>query len=796
MSAVRNNEVTYMYRCPECGTEYTVVPEACAVCGHETEADAHIDLFAAAQEQERQAAALQQERQAEYRRQREAKAAAAANHANHTEAKTDSPPQAKPAGDGAAFPELETVSVTEKPLVRSGSGDIAEGAESAGSTRRGSTNTGKKLAAAGCAAALAVGVGGYALFHGKPPGFEKSTVGTFYLKGTSLWFLDGRNANRVCLNNAVFSDVSERDRYLAEDFSDRLDSLLYVSPDGSEFYYPKDVSFENSECTLMHCTAKHPEQAEEIATLRLDESDFNYSGFAYAYSVNMPNKTDSDFQKMNPPYLVSGDAVYYRNPDGAFCCTQNGSTEELAPYVQRFWSIPDSPEVFYIAMSDLEEYKKARSWLNGQDGITIFRPEYECMEPYLLTSITDDTPNVQVHSDDFALYCAAPGEKPELLIDRMEDWAPIREDCPQYLYYTQFIADDGEEYTALMRYDMAEKAAAEILREEPDCRLSVVSFYPTGECYYIKSVVTQAQIDEWYAELKGRSEAVRSDTGSLYMYAMAPGNMRLYYMDAAGGTSLLSSKGEVQAATPWQAVSHCRNKPLVCFTEYKLGSSQARVFLRGQEIPLEFDHENGIYTVPDFLDFSADGTLLIGEYHDYTAYNGNPMQSIFPVKMTAGQIRGVAPITLKLVSDSAENALLICAEQDDVPAELLRIVDTDMYYKDQKIASGMQHKVCILQNRYRQVCFIADEVTPGPNDSAMISMSKAYCGTLMRRAGGRTEKIAESVTGFIPTESNQFMIICGEKGKDGILNYCCGDTWYQADEGVSALLGVRVMQEK
>ena len=84
LSAVRNNEVTYMYRCPECGTEYTVVPEACAVCGLETEADAHIDLFAAAQEQERQAAALQQERQAEYRRQREAKAAAAANHANHT----------------------------------------------------------------------------------------------------------------------------------------------------------------------------------------------------------------------------------------------------------------------------------------------------------------------------------------------------------------------------------------------------------------------------------------------------------------------------------------------------------------------------------------------------------------------------------------------------------------------------------------------------------------------------------------------------------------------------------------
>ncbi|MBR5722376.1 MAG: hypothetical protein IKX57_02020, partial [Oscillospiraceae bacterium] len=82
------------------------------------------------------------------------------------------------------------------------------------------------------------------------------------------------------------------------------------------------------------------------------------------------------------------------------------------------------------------------------------------------------------------------------------------------------------------------------------------------------------------------------------------------------------------------------------------------------------------------------------------------------------------------------------------------------------------------------------------NDSAMISMSKAFCGTLMRRADGKTEKIAENVTGFIPADNNQFMIICGEKGKDGIMNYRCGDVWYQADSGVSALIGVREMQEK
>ena len=784
-----------MYRCPECGTEYTVVPEACAVCGHETEASEHIDLFAAAQEQERQAAAIRRERQDEYRRQREAKAAAAKNTAaKKAEEKTDSSPAAHTSGDGVSFPELETASASEKAQARIVPGESTAPGKSAGSEKSGIQNTGMKLAAVGCAAALALGGGVYAFSHGKPPGFQRSTVGTFYLKGTALWFQNGRNAKTVCLNDKVFADLNDSQQYLAEGFSERLDDLLYVSPDGSEFYYPKDVSFEECECTLMHCTAKHPEQAEEIATLRLDESDFNYSGFAYTYSVNMPKKTDSDSRKMNPPYLVSGDAVYYRNPDGAFCRTQNGSTEELAPYVQRFWSLPDSPEVFYIAMSDLEEYKKTSSWLSGRDGITIFRPDYECMIPYLNATLLDGTPSVQIHSDDYSLYCAAPGEQPEQLIDKIEDWSPIREDCPQYLYYTQYSSGEGNEYSELMRYDTEKKEAAEIVRAEPDCRITVTNYYPTGECYYIQSTVSQDSVDEWYSEMKSQlSDVISSESGQVHMYSIMPDKMVLYYMDAAGGAKELSSG---LAMFTWQAAATCQDKPLICFKEYKYDGLYTRVCLRGEDVPVQFDHENRIYTDPDYLDFSVDGSLLIGEYHDYTAYNGNPMQSIFPVKTTAGQIRGVAPINLKLVSDSTENALLICLDRTDASSELLRIVDQELYSGDQKIASGMQHSVCKLQNKYHQVCFIADEVEPGPNDSAMISMSKAFCGTLMRRADGKTEKIAENVTGFIPADNNQFMIICGEKGKDGIMNYRCGDTWYQADSGVSALIGVREMQEK
>ncbi|MCR4760928.1 MAG: hypothetical protein K5705_11800, partial [Oscillospiraceae bacterium] len=195
-----------MYRCPECGTEYTVVPEACAVCGHETDASEHIDLFAAAQEQERQAAAILRERQDEYRRQREAKAAAKNTAAKKAEEKTDSTPSAHTSGNGIAFPELENASASEKAQARIVPGESTAPGKSAGSEKPGIQNTGMKLAAVGCAAALALGGGVYAFSHGKPPGFQKSTVGTFYLKGTALWFQNGRNARTICLNDKVFAD--------------------------------------------------------------------------------------------------------------------------------------------------------------------------------------------------------------------------------------------------------------------------------------------------------------------------------------------------------------------------------------------------------------------------------------------------------------------------------------------------------------------------------------------------------------------------------------------------------------
>ena len=789
-----------MYRCPECGTEYTVVPEACTVCGHETEASEHIDLFAAAQEQERQAAENRRERLAEYRRRQEEKAAAAENAGDAAASRPAGNKAGNKAGNGAengaVFSELETASASGKQPVRPASADSAG---------RSTPHAGMKLAVIGAAAAIALVGGVYALLHRKPVGFRKSTVGTFYLKGTALWFQNGKTAETVCLNKAVFSDLDERQRYLDGDFAGRLDSLLYVSPDGSEFYYPQTVSFTKRECRLMHCTAKHPERSEEVATLRLHESDYNFR--KESLSLRSVEEADETYYQMNPPYLVSGDAIYYRNTEGAFCRTQNGHKEVLAPYVERFWTVPGQTEVYYIAIRDFEQYQeKNAAWeaeyqkYLADEGMTsggsesAFRPDYQCMLPYVQVQVIDERMEACTNADDYALFRTVPGENPELLADRIVDWCPLRADCPQHLYYTAFN-DGDDDSTVLSCYDFQQGTASELFSAGTDSLISLLGYYPTGECYFSLVGCSQERIEERFAEITGYRAATdeKQSERSTYTYLFSPDSASIYYMDAARDPHVLSA-GTGGNLYHMQNTALCYDKPYICFSSFtEPGGASNNLFFRGQRILLTFSGERN--TQPEYFHFSADGTLLFAGY-SYYIQGMSDSDAPYPAKVLCGTLDGTDLVELSVISEAKDNAKVFALAQENGPAEVLRIVDRDMYSGDEKIAEGMQHSVCMQQDEYCQISFIADEIS-GPNDSAMISMNKAYRGTLMRRCNGRTEEIAGNVTGFIPVDSEQYMVICGEKGKNGVLNYCrCGDVWYQADEGVSALIGVRELQGK
>ncbi len=74
-------------------------------------------------------------------------------------------------------------------------------------------------------------------------------------------------------------------------------------------------------------------------------------------------------------------------------------------------------------------------------------------------------------------------------------------------------------------------------------------------------------------------------------------------------------------------------------------------------------------------------------------------------------------------------------------------------------------------------------------------MNTSYCGTLIRRSDRVSTIVAENVTDFIPADKTHFSVICGEAEKAGTLTICSENGFYQADTGVTALIGVRELTD-
>ncbi|MBP0967664.1 MAG: TFIIB-type zinc ribbon-containing protein, partial [Oscillospiraceae bacterium] len=455
-----------MYQCPECGTEYTVVPDVCVSCGHVPEENAAVDLLAAAAAHERKTAEQQREQLQQYAARKAEKDAAAMAESADVQETPDAPASAEP------------VSLPPKTKKRSRKG----------------------LKSAAVCGAAAVALGGAAYFvpmFGKPAGFEKSSIGTFYMKDDALWFHNGLNGKAVCVNpelkitQPVYEDIPE-DVYIPDDYSFWIVKyLIHASADGKDLYYPKSFSLEDKSCTLMHCTADHPEQAEEAAKIRFMELAYNETYYSidtfYANSV-----LDAELPRldMNPAYLLCGDALYYRDPDGQFCCLRNGQTEVIAPVVERFWTLPEHEGVYYITIPDYDAFKE-------RNGVTApenaFRPDYSCMSQLIPFRSDSDGSNVNImlHSKDYALFRTKPGESPQRLIEEgIEDWKPFHETDPSCLYYTVHLPDESA--TELRRFRFDTESSETISRMNDEGKIALLQDYPDGSCYFTHNSLSDA----------------------------------------------------------------------------------------------------------------------------------------------------------------------------------------------------------------------------------------------------------------------------------------------------------------
>ena len=688
----------------------------------------------------------------------------------------------------------------------------------------------KALKAAAVCGAAAVALGGAAYFGpqiGKPAGFEKSSIGTFYMKENELWFQNGRTGKTLCLNpdlqitempTTEYEELIASGAILSEDYLRAFDAIpwvdraVYVSPDGKEFYYPKQLSLENGTCTLMHCTADHPEQAEEVADIRLRETQFTSSAAEYSFYANTYMQMKQPKLNMNPSYLVYKDALYYRDLSGQFCCRRNGQTEVIAPVVERYWTMPEQEGVFYITITDYEAYRKK---YGGNDPIASFIPDYSCMAQEVPYILTEKGATSEMHSDYLGFYRTEPGEEPKRLIpEGIEDWKPFSSADPYYLYYTVTLPDEGT--TELRRYNFRTEKSTTVCSTDDEGRLMLIQDYADGSCYYAYCRMTEEreigmpevselrkQIQEMLNEdeenfLDGMNLVV-DDNGNVtqftFRYSASADVMEVYYKGKNNDpVKIMDMKNTYLNAYDTNNV--CTSQPYIWLESWENGSDTRKMFYRDKEIMLRIDSkETNIYSPPETFAFSEDGTRVFAYVTDYV-YTNTELYGT-PRKTLAGELNGAETVALDLVGTTKDEASFVTLPLTDQPAEIVRVTPKGMFSGDQKIADNVYSGCFRYQPEYRQLCFIANEknkVAVADNEN-VIPMNQSYCGTLMRRADRKTDVIAENVTGFIPADREHFAVICGEPGEAGVFNMCTPTGYYAADTGVTNLCGVREIPE-
>ncbi len=783
-----------MYRCPECGTEYTVVPDACTVCGHETDASDHIDLFAKAAEQERKITAQQQEisRQQQERAKEHIYAQAPAQ--------------------SSASAEDPRLAVLEQALAAAPDGAKEASGADDWNAKKGRSHTGLKLAAVGAAAAAALGGSAFWAYRsGKPAGFIRSTVGTFYLKDQDLWFQNGQTGSRICLKEEFLPLKSTRILFTQYGNMPRLNEMLYVSPDGNDFYFPKTATIGTDDCALMHCTADHPELAEEVARINLRSGDYNdrviYTASSYSYlsgiyglSANSYMAGSTPLFQMNLPYVVADGAVYYRNPDGEFCCTQNGETQVIAPFVERFWTMPDLAGVYYIGVPDYEDIREKREW-SGE----YIHTDYDCMNNFAEVTFSDggETVQTRIHNSDYVLCRITPGNPAEQLVpERIEDWKPMRGDFTQYLYYTTYSPE--EQVTQLRRYDFLSGTAETVYGTDLTSKIILLQDYPDGSCYFGAYKAPESEeLEEWLPDPETR-KLMSSENGAAKWYSLyAPmQDLTVFYQEADGEPQALPKfAGDGNQSVYSSEMQTNTRVPYISLPEYNGDDRAMHLYYRAQEVPVTLPQDTGEDTAPNAMFISEDGTRLFAEVVEgnavYTDDSAPEWSYGVPeIRLFCGTLNGSGEVRTELLSDPDDDAAVLTLELENEPAEVLRVTYGDMYSGDEKIASGVLNTGAKQQPEYRQLCFIMNQDQKTSANNMYIDMNTAYCGTLMRRSDRKTETVAERVTDFVPFDKEQFLVICGEKGENGALHYCAGKKQYQIDTDVSNLIGLKTLAEK
>ena len=755
-----------MFKCPECGTEYTVVPDACAVCGYKTDASESTDLFAKAAEQERRLADQQKKLQEQY----------------HENAQEQQP-----------APDQDAEAAKPAP------------AEADWNAERNKPRSALKLAAVCAAAAVALGGGAFwASRGGKPEGFIRSTVGTFYVKDQDLWFQNGQTGRKICLKETFFPLKSTKVLFTEYGNMERLNEMLYVTPDGNDFYFPKTATIGTDDCVLMHCTADHPEMAEEIARINLRSGDYNsnvifssaasyYISAMYSLSVNSSMLGGSGLYQMNLPYVVCDGALYYRNADSEFCCTQNGETQVIAPFVERFWTMPGQNGVYYIGVPEYEDIREKREW-SGE----YIHTDYECMNGFVEVVLADGGEEIetQMHGGEYVLCRISPGNPAEQLVpERIEDWKPIRGDFTQYFYYSTFSPE--EQVTQLRRYDFRSGTAETVYSTDPDNRISLIQDYPDGSCYLGTFKAPEPEdMQDWLPDSETLKVMYHEyGESNRYSFYVPLQDVSVYYQEAGGDPKAIPEfDGSRDFSIYSSNILTSSELPYICIAGDTENDRGMRVYYRDQDVPVTFNPETGEQGSPEYAYVTADGTRLIASV--LAENTKNPDNEPPHFRAFCGTLNGAGEVRLDLLAECDYDTSIAVLELENEPAEVLCIKSGDMYSGEEKIASGVLNALDGRQPEYRQLCFITDEESkPSPGDY-YDDVSTEYCGTLMRRADRKTETVAERVTDFIPFDKEQFMVICGEKGENGELHYYAGEKQYQVDTDVSNLVGLKTLAKK
>ena len=512
-----------MIVCPKCGAEYTVNPEKCAVCGAELEEHSVPDLFASALAQEKSAENKRREIREQFQRMRTAK------------------PESETKQPEAAADDETAETVPEQPAYQK------------------KNSRGMKIAAGLTAAVLLTGTAVYAWNGDKPSGFVRSNTAAVYLKDKSLWIFNGQDGKTMCLHDDAIPDTvfNQRGMQAAEILKD----MVHFSTDGETVYYPvfredtSDPENADSEAGTWEvvdymCRSFEDPVTEtkvaEINTLYLYGSDEDFESQQRNNSLNsgpLIHPTDQPRSEygMDVPLLFCGDTLYYRNADGAFCCTENGETTVISPGVQRFWQVPGTEGIFYLmsnvdALSedDLSVFSsdpgKAHSTTLSKSWVAAVTHVYDGLffEQDMNSYIADNS----VPYAPFRLYHRMPGAEPDEIVMTDGDtesivtrFYPLNRECPQYLYYTMRAADKRRELrrinvtTGITEIIMnAEKL--EQFTESSDIDSTKLSYlvstvYPDGSCYFLTVLYGDYNF----------SLAGQGDDNSRYSIALDDGNV-------------------------------------------------------------------------------------------------------------------------------------------------------------------------------------------------------------------------------------------------------------------------------